>query len=131
MSTWVRVLVYALAPGDDPDGVTRAYHLVSEELAGTDGLLGNELLRSVHDPHRFAVLSEWESLAAFNAWERGTAHRPATAPLRPFQDHTRGSSFDVYAVQASYRAGDAADADPGQAAGRSVPPATLTIDGGM
>ncbi|SDQ35906.1 antibiotic biosynthesis monooxygenase family protein [Thermostaphylospora chromogena] len=102
MSRRVRVLVYVRLPDGDPDGVTRAYHRVSRELAGTAGLLGNELLRSVHDPREFAVLSEWESMAAFRAWERTAAHRRTTAPLRPYQDRTRGPGFAVYAVEAAY-----------------------------
>ncbi|MCG5219144.1 antibiotic biosynthesis monooxygenase family protein [Streptosporangium sp. KLBMP 9127] len=105
MTARVRVLVYATEPGDgEPGAVTRAYHRISGDLAGTRGLLGNELLRSVHDPSGFVVMSEWESLPAFRAWEEGAGHRQATAPLRPYQDHTREQPFAVYAVEAAYPA---------------------------
>lgn len=100
MSRRVRVLLYLR--DDDPDGITRAYHRVSRALSGIEGLLGNELLRSAHDPCEFAVLSEWESMAAFQAWERRAEHRHMTAPLRPYQDRTRGVVFAVYAVEAAY-----------------------------
>ncbi|GAA2204459.1 antibiotic biosynthesis monooxygenase [Nonomuraea monospora] len=97
MSARVRVLVHATAPGGDLQAVTHAYHLISRTLAGTPGLLGNELLRSAHRPGEYAVLSEWASVEAFRAWEGGPGHRAATAPLRPFQ-----SGFAVYVVEAAY-----------------------------
>ncbi|GAA1858979.1 antibiotic biosynthesis monooxygenase family protein [Asanoa iriomotensis] len=104
MSARVRVLLYAVAP--DGEAVTATYHRVSTELAGTAGLLGNELLRSVYEPERFIVISEWESLDAFRAWERGSAHRATTAPLRDFHDTSRGSAFGLYEVTAAYRGDD-------------------------
>ncbi|MGW0520097.1 antibiotic biosynthesis monooxygenase family protein [Crossiella sp. NPDC003009] len=93
----VRVLVYAVAPAGSPEAVTLAYHRISGLLAGTPGLLGNELLQSVRAPDEFAVLSEWESLAAFQRWESGPGHRAATAPLRQY-----GTGFQVYQVTAEY-----------------------------
>jgi heme-degrading monooxygenase HmoA len=93
----VRVLVYLAVPGERVGAVTDAYHGISAALAGTPGLLRNELLRSVRDPAAFAVLSEWEDLAAFREWENGTGHRPATAPLREY-----GTGFHVYQVTAGY-----------------------------
>lgn len=102
MSDRVRVLVYAAAPGGDIDAISRAYHTISRDLEGTPGLLGNELLRCVHDPDGFVVMSEWESLEAFRAWEGGAAHRDTTSPLRPYQDQRGGASFSVYEVAAAY-----------------------------
>ncbi|MEO3806403.1 antibiotic biosynthesis monooxygenase [Nonomuraea sp. B1E8] len=98
----VRVLVYARASGDSHDELAEAYHQVSRELAGTPGLLGNELLRSLTQPGGFLVLSEWDSLESFRTWEAGTRHRQTTAPLRSFQDGSRGQSFALYAVTAAY-----------------------------
>lgn len=100
MSGPVRVLLYARAPEADPGAVERAYHEISRELAGTPGLVGNELLRSVHDPGSLAVLSEWRDKDAFDVWERSSGHRPATAALRPFQDPVRG--FGIYEVVGRY-----------------------------
>lgn len=98
----VRVLVYAAAPNGEPDAVEDAYHQVSRDLAGTPGLLGNELLRSTRDTHRFVVMSEWASMAAFRSWEEGNTHRGTTAPLRPLQDHDRNEPFGIYLVAAAY-----------------------------
>ncbi|MFE0155620.1 antibiotic biosynthesis monooxygenase family protein [Nonomuraea sp. NPDC059007] len=103
MSGRVRVMVHVRLPDDDPDAVSRVYHRISGELAGTEGLLSNELLRSTQDPRRCAVLSEWESLHAFRSWEQGAQHRDTTAPLRPYQDDAHGPSFAIYAVEAAYR----------------------------
>lgn len=98
----VRVLVYATAPDTARDAVDEAYHRISADLAGTPGLLGNELLRSTIDPAGYVVLSEWVDLAAFRAWEQGRTHRGTTSPLRPFQDHSHGGPFGLYEVIANY-----------------------------
>lgn len=99
----VRVVIYAAAPESDPDGVEQAYHEISTALRGVPGLLGNELLREMGPDHaRFVVMSEWESLAAFQRWEQGANHRDTTAPLRPYQDSSRGRSFALYEVAARY-----------------------------
>jgi heme-degrading monooxygenase HmoA len=102
MTGHVRVLIFVVAPGDDPGAVERAYHRISEDLSGTPGLLGNELLRATTDGSRFIVMSEWASLAAFETWERGTAHKGTTAPLRQYQDRSRGAPFGLYEVAAAY-----------------------------
>lgn len=96
----VRVLLFHEAP--DAAAVTAAYHAVSAELAGTPGLIGNELLSSVHDPTWVLVMSEWTDLAAFDAWERGTAHKGQTSALRPFRDTRMVRPFGVFEVRASY-----------------------------
>jgi len=99
----VRVLIYYRAPADDPEVIAKSYHAVSQVLAQTPGLLGNELLREVTDQAGFAVLSEWESLGAFQQWETGTTHRGNTSPMRPYQDrenHTK--HYGIYEVVATY-----------------------------
>jgi heme oxygenase (mycobilin-producing) len=98
----LRVLLYATAPEEDSGAVERAYHEISEALAGTPGLLGNELMSSALEPGRFIVMSEWESPEAFKIWEEGAGHRGTTAPLRPYQDRTRGPAFGIYEVVAAY-----------------------------
>ncbi|WP_018505693.1 antibiotic biosynthesis monooxygenase family protein [Parafrankia discariae] len=82
----VRVMLWAVDPAEDQGAVERAYHEISSKLVGTPGLLGNRLLRSAAEPTKFAVVSEWTSMAEFVTWERGADHKPATSPLRPLQD---------------------------------------------
>ena len=96
------MLIYAAAPEDDRDAVSTAYHRISTDLAGTPGLLGNELMRSLSDVSAFVVMSEWADLESFQAWETGPAHRGTTSPLRPYQDASRGSAFGLYQVVANY-----------------------------
>ncbi|AWK08777.1 antibiotic biosynthesis monooxygenase [Streptomyces spongiicola] len=98
----VRVLLYLRASQQDVPAVEEAYHRISRDLAGTPGLLGNELLREVTDRGAYAVLSEWESMAAFRGWEAGSAHRGTTSPLRPYQDSERRSPFALFEVGAEY-----------------------------
>lgn len=102
MSPRARVLVWYRAPQHDPAAIERAYEEVSRELAGTPGLLGNELLRSGDGSGRMLVMSEWESLDAFRTWEEGVHHRGATSPLRPYQDRGREQVFEIFEVAAAF-----------------------------
>ncbi|GAA4638858.1 antibiotic biosynthesis monooxygenase [Actinoallomurus vinaceus] len=95
MTGRVRVIVYYAASEED---VTEAYERANKEMRGTPGLLGAELLRSMLDGDRFAVLSEWTSRTAFLAWEQGARHRDQTSALRPYEDHAGGRSYTVYEV---------------------------------
>ncbi|MFJ2608268.1 antibiotic biosynthesis monooxygenase family protein [Streptomyces sp. NPDC087425] len=96
----VRVLVHHQA--ERREDIRRAYHEVSASLADVPGLLGNELLESVAGRPGFVVLSRWRDLPSFQAWERGAAHRPSTAALRPYRDTELPIPFAVYEVTASY-----------------------------
>ncbi|MCM2387243.1 antibiotic biosynthesis monooxygenase family protein [Streptomyces albipurpureus] len=96
----VEVVLYHL--DDDPASVTAAYHEASRRMAGTPGLLGNQLLVAVGDPRSFVVVSRWADWAAFTAWEGGAGHQDQTAPLRPFRDTTRERPFEIYRELARY-----------------------------
>ena len=94
-------MLYVSEPDSEPAVVEKAYHAISSLLAGTPGLLGNELLRSLSRPGDFAVMSSWAGAAAFRAWEQTSEHRQATAPMRPYQSKPAGS-FGLYEVIGSY-----------------------------
>ncbi|MEU0396590.1 antibiotic biosynthesis monooxygenase family protein [Streptomyces sp. NPDC006208] len=99
----VRVLVHQAAHDDEQLAAVRAaYHEVSKRLAGVPGMLGNELLRSPHDPTALVVVSRWSDLAAFRRWEEGAGHREDTAPLRPYRDTRLAVPFGIYEVEAAY-----------------------------
>ncbi|RVX44156.1 heme-degrading monooxygenase HmoA [Nonomuraea polychroma] len=98
----VRVLLWCRVGEADVEAVEAAYHQVSRTLSGTPGLLGNALLRSAVEPDVFAVMSEWESMDAFTAWEQGPSHRDSTAPLRTYQDRGRGRPYELLHTVASY-----------------------------
>ena len=100
MGAEVRVLVYHAT--DDPAAIHQAYHRVSTVLAEVPGMLGNELMRSVPDPHGFVVVSRWADMDAFRRWEQGPAHRDSTAPLRPYRDARLATPYGIYQVEAAY-----------------------------
>jgi heme-degrading monooxygenase HmoA len=95
-------MIYAQAPSDEPGAIETVYHQISRDLAGTPGLLGNELLRATDDAAAFVVMSEWDSLAAFRSWEAGAAHRGTTSPLRRYQRPAGPRPFGIYEVAATY-----------------------------
>jgi heme-degrading monooxygenase HmoA len=82
------------------------YRRVSQDLAGAPGLIGNELLRSIADPDRFVIMSEWRSLKAFDAWAATPGHL-VTAPLRRYRvKGARGKPFEMYEVVDAYAYAD-------------------------
>ncbi|MFG2956458.1 antibiotic biosynthesis monooxygenase [Streptomyces sp. NPDC048291] len=96
----VEVVLYHLS--EDPDQVLTAYHESSRRMAGTPGLLGNQLLARADDPRAFVVISHWTDWNAFAAWEGAAAHKEQTAPLRPFRDTARDRPFEIYRELARY-----------------------------
>lgn len=96
----VRAFVYYAT--DDPADIEHAYHRVSSQMEGTPGLLGNELLHSIHDPTGFVVSSRWTRVEAHRGWAEGPVHDDVTAPLRPFRDSRLDRPFGVYQVRAEY-----------------------------
>ncbi|WP_327085932.1 antibiotic biosynthesis monooxygenase [Nonomuraea sp. NBC_01738] len=100
MSGELRVLLYHRT--EDPAGIESGYHVVSRRLAQVPGMVGNELLHSVHQPGEYLVVSSWESLEAFTTWEQGPDHRQQTSPLRPFRDTVTSRPFGLYRVLGTY-----------------------------
>lgn len=98
----VRVLIFVKNDKQAEKSVQSSYHQISKNLSGTPGLLSNELLCSIQDKNSFIVMSEWHDMDSFQAWEKSSDHRRTTAPLRPHQDHSRGSPFGIYTVRARY-----------------------------
>jgi heme-degrading monooxygenase HmoA len=100
----VRVMVFASVDADRADGFERAFTEVRATMAGTPGLLTDELLREPGEIEvgeggavvRYVMLSEWASEQEFRAWEEGGDHRDTSAPMRPYWS----GAFDrrVYAV---------------------------------
>jgi heme oxygenase (mycobilin-producing) len=99
----VRVLIFYRAPDGDSEVIEKSYHAVSQALASTSGLLRNELLRDLRDEAGYVVLSEWESVTAFQEWEAGPTHRGNTSPMRSYQDRDNHTNhYGVYEVVAVY-----------------------------
>ncbi|MFC4587727.1 antibiotic biosynthesis monooxygenase family protein [Sphaerisporangium corydalis] len=97
----VRVALYLNEPESDKGSIESAYHQISTTLAGRTGLRGNELLRSLRDPRRYAVLSEWDDVPTYREWERSPDHLPTTSPLERYHDRGLGI-FGSYEVVAAY-----------------------------
>ncbi len=79
-----RVMVFAtIAPGQEA-AFEAAYAEATRSVKGTPGHIRDELLRPMEEPGPYVLLSEWESVEAFKAWEDAPIHREKTTPLRPF-----------------------------------------------
>ncbi|POX42884.1 antibiotic biosynthesis monooxygenase [Streptomyces sp. Ru73] len=96
----VEVVLYHLA--DRGPDIVAAYHEASRRMAGTPGLLGNQLMNQVGRPDSYVVVSYWDSWESFETWEAGAGHKDQTAPLRAFRDVGRERPFEIYKVLARY-----------------------------
>lgn len=79
-----RVMVVAdVAEGKEAE-FEAAYAQVTAAVKGTPGHVHDELLSQQGRPGRYILLSEWESVDAFIAWEDAPIHREITVPMRPY-----------------------------------------------
>lgn len=84
MSVYVTVSARVKA-GSGP-AFESAFQQVRAAVSGTDGHLGEQLLRDPDDDRAYVLLGHWESATKFLAWEDAPVHREATTPLRPYWD---------------------------------------------
>lgn len=96
----VRILVWHSAT-EDRRALEETYHEVSRKLAGTPGLIGNELWRSATDPAVYAIMSEWEDMESFQSWADNARQHEVTTPLRRFRRATDRAA-EIYEVTAAY-----------------------------
>jgi len=93
-----RVMVFAaIRPGQE-EAFEAAYRTVTAAVKGTPGHIRDELLRDCDRPGRYVLLSEWESVEAFRAWEDAPIHPEMTTPMRPYwAGRVERTIFDVAA----------------------------------
>jgi heme oxygenase (mycobilin-producing) len=70
-----------IKPGAD-DELRRAYGALRRRVEAEPGLLGHQLCQSLDEPERWAVISEWTSVEASEAWDRSAEHALLIGPMR-------------------------------------------------
>jgi heme-degrading monooxygenase HmoA len=85
-----RVMVFAKINRGDEEAFEAAYAKVTANVKGTDGHIGDELLRRnepadpADESRSYVLLSEWESKDAFLAWENAPVHTEKRNPMTPY-----------------------------------------------
>lgn len=85
-----RVMVFAKINRGDEEAFEAAYAKVTATVKGTEGHIGDELLRRNEPPddgdgpRSYILLSEWESKDAFLAWENAPVHTEKRNPMTPY-----------------------------------------------
>jgi quinol monooxygenase YgiN len=83
----VRILIWFRAQADDDvHAIRKGYAAMRDAQRGRRGLIRSELLESTAEPGSFAVLTHWESMGDFVAWQREPGHDADTAPMDAFLD---------------------------------------------
>lgn len=101
MSEEVRVILWYRVPEEEVRPLTEIYRQVSEQLVGTPGMLGNELLHSQADKTAMLVTSRWESHQHLQDWVHSSSHRN-TSPLRPYLDTAREQPYETFTVVSAF-----------------------------
>jgi len=89
------VLDVRVKPGCDDD-LRRAYAALRGRVEGRRGLLEHQLCQSLDDPERWAVISEWASVEASEAWDRSDEHARLIGPMRACFAEARSTKFQVH-----------------------------------
>jgi heme-degrading monooxygenase HmoA len=77
-------MVFAKIKSGEQAAFEAAFAEVTRKVKGTAGHIRDELLHDTNDPESYILLSEWESKAAFLAWEDAPVHKQTTTPMRPY-----------------------------------------------
>ncbi len=101
MSEQVRVILWYRVPKEEVQPLADTYRQISEQLVGTPGMLGNELLRSQVNETTLMVTSHWESQWHLDRWVHSSSHRH-TSPLRPYLDTGRQHPYETFNVISAF-----------------------------
>ncbi|MDA2812979.1 antibiotic biosynthesis monooxygenase [Nocardiopsis sp. RSe5-2] len=79
------VMVSARVKPGCEEAFEKAFETVRAQVKGTDGHLGDRLVRD-RDSGRYILVGEWESAEKFASWEDAPVHREMTVPMREYWD---------------------------------------------
>jgi heme-degrading monooxygenase HmoA len=95
--TRARVVFLIRVPLDRTAAFLKAYEKIRYSVAeGVAGHLVDQVCQSQDDPEQWLITSEWESLAAFQAWERSPDHRDLVRPLAECISERRSIPFLIH-----------------------------------
>lgn len=93
-----RVIFLMRVPTARTEEFLAAYEQIRYEVA--DGVPGHRLdqvCQSPADPEQWLITSEWDSLEAFENWERTPEHRTLVRPLRDCMTEAKSIRFLIRA----------------------------------
>jgi heme-degrading monooxygenase HmoA len=91
----VRLVVDVSVKEGTGDDLTRAYGALVARAAHQPGLIDHQLCRSLDEPGRWLVISEWETLEQSTAWDRSEDHGRLLAPMRACFARADRAAFEV------------------------------------
>jgi heme-degrading monooxygenase HmoA len=73
----------------------RTFRAIAPEIDKSPGLIQHQVIRASDDPSRYIMLSEWESVDAFDSWEVTTGHRELVKPLAAMWHGAQIKKYEV------------------------------------
>lgn len=79
------------------EGFLAAYEKVRFNVAATPGHIRDQICQSPDNPDKWLIVSEWDSMAEFFAWEQSTEHKELVRPMQACYSDPEFRSFNVVA----------------------------------
>ncbi len=99
-----RIVFLIRVPAENQEKFLAAYQKIRYEVAeGVPGHILDQVCQSTTDPEQWLITSEWESLAAFTAWEQSPGHRELARPMRECMTEARSIKFAIKEETAKQR----------------------------
>lgn len=92
-----RILFMVTVAEEKREDFLAAYEKVRFHVAATPGHLRDQICQSSDTPDRWLIVSEWNSLAEFFAWEKSEEHRELVRPMQECYSDPEFRSFNVVA----------------------------------
>ena len=73
----------------------RTFRQIAPEIDKTPRLIQHQVIRAIDDPHSYIMLSEWETVDAFDEWEVTPEHRNLVKPLTAMWHGARIKKYEV------------------------------------
>lgn len=90
-----RVMIQVTVNSGMEEEFERTFRAIAPEIDKSHHLIQHQVIRSLDEPQRFIMLSEWESVDDFDTWERSQGHRDLVRPLTTMWHGAQIKKYEV------------------------------------
>lgn len=90
-----RIMVQVMVDEGKEEEFERTFRGIAPEIDKAPGLIQHQVIRSLDEDHAYIMLSEWDTVDAFDTWEKTQGHRDLVRPLTTMWHGARIKKYDV------------------------------------